>query len=137
MRRSQQQQGSDRSRHLSRPKKRTGLGPHLGPQIRGVSQGSWGYVRSSEIDVVRRIPLSEPWVFTHVNVRVLGDIAFVDGVQSGAGEFHLQASKGLADKFVFMRNYVRRQGRWQLLTFSLSYVNDENSKRLDPNSLYR
>ena len=94
-------------------------------------------IRTKLIDVVRRIPLSEPWVFTHVNVRVLGDIAFVDGVQSGAGEFHLQASKGLADKFVFMRNYVRRQGRWQLLTFSLSYVNDENSKRLDPNSLYR
>ena len=36
-------------RTFFRPKKRTGFGPHLCPQIRGVSQGSWGYVRSSEL----------------------------------------------------------------------------------------
>src|SRR5216683_1785398 len=30
-------------------KKRTGFGPHLCPQIRGISQGYWGYVRSSEL----------------------------------------------------------------------------------------
>ena len=93
--------------------------------------------KKDQIDVVRRIPLSEPWVFTHVNVRVLGDIAFVDGVQSGGSEFHFQASKGPTDKFLFMRNYVRRQGRWQLLMSSLSFVYDVDLKILDPDSLYR
>src|SRR6266851_5515128 len=33
----------------SHSKKRTGFGPHLCPQIRGISQGYWGYVRSSEL----------------------------------------------------------------------------------------
>ena len=51
MRRSQRQQGSGRSQHSPRPKKRTGLGPHPCPQIRGVSKDFWGYVRSSEVRV--------------------------------------------------------------------------------------
>src|ERR1035441_2361987 len=34
MRRSQRQQGSDRSPHSFRPKKRTGFGPHLLPGLR-------------------------------------------------------------------------------------------------------
>src|ERR1019366_10035692 len=42
-------QGSDRDRHTSHPKKRTGLGPHLCPQIRGVPKDFGGYVRSSEV----------------------------------------------------------------------------------------
>jgi hypothetical protein len=65
----------------------------------------------------------------HVTVRVFGDIAILDGMMN-------EANSAVPEKYIFMRTYVKRQGRWQLLTSSQSYVFDDDMKRLDPELVY-
>ena len=66
---------------------------------------------------------------THVNVKVTGDIAIVEGVTN-------EANSTALGKYIFMRTYVRRQGRWQLLTNTQSFVFDIDMKIHDPELVY-
>ena len=64
----------------------------------------------------------------HVSVQVSGDIATVDGIMS-------ESSGGMQMKFLFLRTYVKRQGRWQLLSTAQSFsVSPGTMTVIDPAS---
>ena len=66
-------------------------------------------------------------VHSRVNVRLVGDIALIDGIMDESGGM----------KFIFMRTYVKRQGRWLLLSSTQNFVMDENFKVYDPEVAYQ
>jgi hypothetical protein len=58
-----------------------------------------------------------------VSVRVSGDVAIVDGSMNESNAW----------KFLFLRTYVKRDGRWQLLSSVQTFpVNPENMTAFDP-----
>src|ERR1039457_4808854 len=62
----------------------------------------------------------------HVSVQVSGDTANVDGI--------MRESSGVTQmKFLFLRTYVKRQGRWQLLSAAQTFsVNPSTMTVIDP-----
>src|SRR5215469_6125942 len=60
---------------------------------------------------------------SRVSVRVSGDVAIVDGIMNESNAW----------KFFFLRTYVKRDGRWQLLSSVQTFpVNPENMTAFDP-----
>lgn len=87
----------------------------------------WGVRRDKKgaIETLRTFKVGS-LVPTHVNVRVFGDFAIIDGVM------HQDQTK-----FFFMRTYVKRQGRWLLLAQAQNFVLDQDMKVYDPDLAYR
>ena len=73
-----------------------------------------------------------PVVLTHVNAVVSGNIAVINGIQD---EIQRPANE-IAHKYLFMRTYVKRQNRWQLIASSQNCVFDADMKILDPDEVY-
>jgi ketosteroid isomerase-like protein len=66
---------------------------------------------------------------TKVSVRVSGEVAVIDGIMN-------EANSANQMKFMFMRIYVRRQGRWQLLSTAQTFaMNPQTMKPIDPDLL--
>lgn len=87
----------------------------------------WGARRDKKevIELFRTYEIKS-LVPTHVNVRVADDIAIIDGVMNED-----------QSKFFFMRTYVKRQGRWLLLSSTQNFMLDEHMQVYDPDLAYR
>jgi hypothetical protein len=97
----------------------------LAPDYIGFNQ--WGARRDKPalLQLFAQFPTAS-LVPEHVSVRVSGDTATIDGIMS-------ESSGGMQMKFLFLRTYVKRGGRWQLWSSSQSYrVDPETMKVTDP-----
>jgi precorrin-6B methylase 2 len=59
-------------------------------------------------------------VSTRVSVRVTGDTATIDGIMNESN----------AQIFLFLRTYVKREGRWQLLSTAQAFPVDPNTMKV-------
>jgi hypothetical protein len=105
----------------------TALDGILAPDYVGINQ--WGTKRDKRaaLQLFGRFPTTS-LVPDHVSVQVSGDTATVDGIMA-------ESSGGMQMKFLFLRTYVKRQGRWQLLSMAQIFsVSPSTMMVIDPAS---
>jgi hypothetical protein len=91
----------------------------------GINQ--WGVKRDKRaaLELFSQFPTAS-LMPDHVSVRVSGDTATVDGIMA-------ESSGGIQMKFLFLRTYVKREGRWQLLSMAQIFsVNPSTMTVIDP-----
>ena len=66
-------------------------------------------------------------VQSHVTVRVNGDVATIEGMMDESQQW----------KFLFMRTYVKRQGRWLLLSSVHAFPLNSDMTPMDPQLTFR
>lgn len=86
----------------------------------------WGYRRGKREVVESFRTLHAPLLVPHrVEVQVSDDVAVVDGIMTASAEL----------PFLFIRTYVKRHGRWQLLSSAQSFAVNEETLEVDPDRL--
>jgi hypothetical protein len=88
----------------------------------GINQ--WGVRRDKQATLhLFRTFTTTSLVPSRVSVRVSGDIAVIDGIVNESNQW----------KFLFLRTYVMRQGRWQLLSIVHTFaINPDTMTPIDP-----
>ena len=98
----------------------------LAPEYMGINQ--WGAVRDkrSVLDLFKDFSTTS-LTPSHITVRVANDTATINGI--------MYESK--AWKFLFLRTYIKRQGRWLLLSSVQTFPLTEDMKPFDPELVFQ
>jgi hypothetical protein len=98
----------------------------LAPEYTGINQ--WGAIRDkkSALDLFKDFSTTS-LTPSHITIRVVNDTAILHGM--------MYESK--AWKFLFMRTYIRRQGRWLLLSSVHTFPLTEDMKPFDPELVFQ
>jgi hypothetical protein len=92
----------------------------LADEYIGVNQWGGGTRNKKEVLELFRTFKTSSLVLTEVDVRLSGDTATVRGLMNESGLW----------KFIIIRTYVKRQGRWQLLASAHVFQVDPDTMRV-------